>query len=238
MKISESTSDSILPELLNPSAQSAMKALLRLCVAVTFTGIVLACLSPADAQSIGDTSAMVRKQRGLPAAMRDAGERQIWTYADGTKVFFFHGRVVADDGSTAEEDDPSATPTTEVSTPTASGVTIFSEPSSKSSATSQGSSNRGTRFSTLQRNPRLREWLGHWPIVVAVGLGVISFSCQILIIVRAFKEGMFWGLGCLFIPIVTVLFVIQHWYETRGPFLLNLACVAVALMLGILHPLP
>ena len=44
----------------------------------------------------------------------------------------------------------------------------------------------------------------------------------IIIIIKAFKESVLWGLGCLFLPGCSIVFVIMHWQDCKKPFLLHL----------------
>ena len=41
-------------------------------------------------------------------------------------------------------------------------------------------------------------------------------------LVRAFSEGVLWGLGCLFLPLVSLFFLIIHWRQAKDPFFLQL----------------
>jgi hypothetical protein len=61
-------------------------------------------------------------------------------------------------------------------------------------------------------------------IVAAVG--------GIWFLVVAFKESILWGLGCLLIPIVWLVFLIKFWQDAKNPFLLNLCGYALILMGG------
>jgi hypothetical protein len=47
------------------------------------------------------------------------------------------------------------------------------------------------------------------------------------IAIKAFQEGILWGLACLIIPFASLLFVVLHWYETKVPFLIALAGTAL-----------
>ena len=58
--------------------------------------------------------------------------------------------------------------------------------------------------------------------VVAVVLGGIGT------LIASFKTSILWGLGCLFIAPISLLFLIFHWDVARNPFLLQV--VGIALM--------
>lgn len=211
---------------MNPHPQ--MKPASRAARVLLFFLILIACGSGAtsgSAQAVGDPIAKVKRHRGLPAAMRDDAGRQVWIYADGTRVEFEGGLVtaVSDAGAAA---DRAAFDEVEVEESTgASTVTIYAPPPTVEQT--QRSTSRIREQS--DHKSRLAELAGSWKIVVVAILAVVSLGCQIVLLVRAFRESMFWGLGCLLIPLVMLFFVISHWYESRGPFLLNLAC-AVAMV--------
>ncbi len=63
--------------------------------------------------------------------------------------------------------------------------------------------------------------------IVLFGLGVllmlVSMGTNVWIMVLAFQESVAWGLGCLFVPFVSLIFVIQYWQESKRPFLIGLA---------------
>ncbi len=65
-------------------------------------------------------------------------------------------------------------------------------------------------------------------------LGLIAFAGVIAIVaggfwmlVRAFSESILWGLGCLFLPLVSLFFLIVHWRQAKDPFFLQLMGIGV-----------
>jgi hypothetical protein len=62
------------------------------------------------------------------------------------------------------------------------------------------------------------------------GLGSLVFG--IIILVKAFKTSLIWGLGSLIVPFVILIFVFTHWAETKKPFLYSLACWVVMMVGG------
>ena len=63
-------------------------------------------------------------------------------------------------------------------------------------------------------------------------LGVILFIIGgIGTLIAAFKTSILWGLGCLFIAPVSLVFLVLHWDVAKNPFFLQLAGVAL-LFLG------
>jgi hypothetical protein len=49
---------------------------------------------------------------------------------------------------------------------------------------------------------------------------LIVFGIQLLI--AAFRTSVLWGLGSLFVPFVSLIFVIMHWNVAKKPFLRSL----------------
>lgn len=46
-------------------------------------------------------------------------------------------------------------------------------------------------------------------------------------LIAAFKTGILWGIGCLLIAPVSLIFLILHWDVAKNPFFLQLAGIAV-----------
>ncbi len=68
----------------------------------------------------------------------------------------------------------------------------------------------------------------------AIG-AILGMVGGIWILVLAFQKSVGWGLACLFIPCVSLVFAIQNWEEAKNPFLIAiggglLQVVGVALM--------
>ena len=55
-----------------------------------------------------------------------------------------------------------------------------------------------------------------------------------MMLVAAFKESPWWGWGSLFVPFVSLIFVIKHWDKTKKAFAYSMLgvvlCVAGAVM--------
>ena len=62
-------------------------------------------------------------------------------------------------------------------------------------------------------------------ILLIVGI-ITSLVGTIWFLTVAFQESIFWGLGCLFIPFVALIFLFTHWDTAGRPFLLQLAALA------------
>ncbi len=69
-------------------------------------------------------------------------------------------------------------------------------------------------------------------ILFGIG-GIIALVCGIWLLVIAFKTSVWWGLGYIFVPFVSLIFVIVHWSVAKKPFLYSLVG-AVLMILGSL----
>ena len=69
-------------------------------------------------------------------------------------------------------------------------------------------------------------------------LGVILFlGGEIWFLVVAFQKSVWWGLGCIFLPFVSLIFLVMYWKEAVWPFLVSLAGSALIIPM-MLHILP
>jgi hypothetical protein len=68
-------------------------------------------------------------------------------------------------------------------------------------------------------------------VLVIIGIAV-CLTGSIWLLVEAFKESLLWGLGSLFVPLVSLIFVIMFWNRAGKPFLLYLAGM-VPLAIGL-----
>lgn len=72
-------------------------------------------------------------------------------------------------------------------------------------------------------------------ICFAIGFIIaVVFGIQLLIL--AFKTSILWGLGSIFIPFVSLVFVIMHWQQAKTPFLRMLLCIPFYIVGGLLMP--
>ena len=68
------------------------------------------------------------------------------------------------------------------------------------------------------------------------GAGLIYLGILFLLIggiwflITAFRQSIWWGLGCFFIPIIQIFFLIIHWRSARQPFLLQLGAFVMLLI--------
>ena len=59
----------------------------------------------------------------------------------------------------------------------------------------------------------------------------------IIILIKAFQESVLWGLGSIFIPFVSLIFVIKFWDRCKKPFLYSLGALVVYLIgMALLAP--
>ncbi|HLN28583.1 MAG TPA: hypothetical protein VK395_12645 [Gemmataceae bacterium] len=54
--------------------------------------------------------------------------------------------------------------------------------------------------------------------VISVIGWLVCLVALIWIVVLAFQESVLWGLGCLFLAPISLVFVIMYWDEARRPF--------------------
>ena len=64
----------------------------------------------------------------------------------------------------------------------------------------------------------------------------IYFIGWLGLLVAAFRESIWWGLACLFIPIVQLIFLIIHWREARKPFFLQLLALVLFIVAILVSP--
>jgi hypothetical protein len=60
-----------------------------------------------------------------------------------------------------------------------------------------------------------------WPLLI---LGaVLAFIGHLLIVVDAWQKGILWGLGCLMVPLIALIYVALNWKTMKTPFLFQVA---------------
>jgi hypothetical protein len=69
-------------------------------------------------------------------------------------------------------------------------------------------------------------FIGWGLISIGMGLGLLG---GIWLLIVAFKESIWWGLGSLFIPLVSLIFVVLHWSVAKTPFLISLVSVVMVI---------
>lgn len=63
---------------------------------------------------------------------------------------------------------------------------------------------------------------------------VIALVGGIWLLVKAFQTSILWGLGCLFLAPVQLVFIIMHWGEAKKPFLIYLAGIILMVLGAVL----
>jgi len=61
-------------------------------------------------------------------------------------------------------------------------------------------------------------------IFIIIGI-IISIVYGIILLIRAFQQHILWGLGCIFLPFVSLIFVAGHWENAKSPFLKGLLAI-------------
>jgi hypothetical protein len=51
---------------------------------------------------------------------------------------------------------------------------------------------------------------------------LVSLAASIAFVVAAFRVGAWWGLGCIFVAPVSLLFLVMHWRVARRSVLVSL----------------
>jgi hypothetical protein len=65
--------------------------------------------------------------------------------------------------------------------------------------------------------------------IVLIGAGLLLLVVgHLWLVTLAFKQGAGWGLGCLIVPFVSVVFLILYWDEAKRPFLFAILGGALA----------
>jgi hypothetical protein len=52
---------------------------------------------------------------------------------------------------------------------------------------------------------------------------VLAIVGGIWLLVVAFQQSVWWGLGSILLPFVSLIFVIMHWQVSKKPFLISIA---------------
>jgi hypothetical protein len=72
-------------------------------------------------------------------------------------------------------------------------------------------------------------------ILFYLGL-LISIVAGIWLLVVAFKTSVWWGLGSLLLPFVSLIFVILHWQVAKKPFLWGLLGAVLIVVPILMNP--
>lgn len=73
--------------------------------------------------------------------------------------------------------------------------------------------------------------------IILFGVGVIiCLIYGIALMIKAFQVSILWGLGYLFIPLVSLIFILVHWQIAKDPFLKILTSIPFMLLGMLLLP--
>jgi len=65
--------------------------------------------------------------------------------------------------------------------------------------------------------------------LLIVGIvGVIA--CGFVFLIRQFQTSILWGLGCLLIPFVSLIWLVMYWQEGKTPFLYSIMFTGIILV--------
>lgn len=69
-------------------------------------------------------------------------------------------------------------------------------------------------------------------LFVYLGFGILIIG-SIGFLIAAFKQSLLWGLGCLFLSPISIVFLILHWSEAKNPFFLQLVGLGILFVAGM-----
>lgn len=64
--------------------------------------------------------------------------------------------------------------------------------------------------------------------------GIVALVGGIWFLVVACSESILWGLGCFFVPFVSLVFLVMYWNKAAKPFLLNLGGIVLIVIGAVL----
>ena len=73
-------------------------------------------------------------------------------------------------------------------------------------------------------------------MILSAAGGLIGLIAAIWFLVKAFQESVWWGLGCLFIAPVGLVFLIMHWDVAKKPFLVSVVAGVLGFVGVLLAP--
>lgn len=71
--------------------------------------------------------------------------------------------------------------------------------------------------------------------LIVVG-SLISLFYGIVLLIKAFQTSILWGIGCLILPIIGLIFIVVHWDVAKRPFLKSLIAIPIIVVGIILAP--
>jgi hypothetical protein len=172
------------------------------------------------AQTEGDSEETILRVLGEPNMKREVGERKIWMYPDGTKVVLEAGVVV----------ESTAPSTGARNTPSRRALESERPSRERQDSTARSSQSQGTRTRQhLTADTNSHSGAGLFFLVVGI---LVIVVCHVIFIIAAFTESILWGLGVLFVPLVSLVFLFLHWDQVKKPFLVSILVGAPMVVLS------
>ena len=76
--------------------------------------------------------------------------------------------------------------------------------------------------------------------IVGLGCALIGFIIALIfgiqLLILAFRTSILWGLGYVFVPFVSLIFIALHWEQTKTPFLRGLLSIPFFIGAAVLTP--
>ncbi len=66
--------------------------------------------------------------------------------------------------------------------------------------------------------------------------GIMLFIGWIWLVIEAFKVNILWGIGCILLPIIDLIFAIIHWEVAKKPFGIYLTGFILVVLGTVLFP--
>jgi uncharacterized membrane protein len=70
-------------------------------------------------------------------------------------------------------------------------------------------------------------------ILAYIGIFIVIIG-GIGFLIAAFKTSIIWGLACILVSPVSIIYLILHWSEAKNPFFLQLAGLVIILLSGFI----
>lgn len=70
-------------------------------------------------------------------------------------------------------------------------------------------------------------------ILAYIGIFIVIIG-GVGFLIAAFKTSIIWGLACLLVSPVSIIYLILHWSEAKNPFFLQLAGLVIILLSGFI----
>ena len=67
---------------------------------------------------------------------------------------------------------------------------------------------------------------------------IVSLIGAIWFLIAAFRQSILWGLGCIFVPFVSLIFLIVHWRDAAKPFGVSLLGSIIIAVAAVIMPEP